>query len=95
MKAKSKVLPRVLYTSLTISSEPWIDVSMDSVLEISRSKNSIFMVVDMYSKIARFIPFHKIDATNLIDLFFREIVLLHSILGVLYLIGMLSSLATF
>lgn len=83
MKAKTKVLPWDLYTYLPVSSEPWVDVSMDFVLELYRSKSrrdSIFMVVDMFSKIARFIPCHKIDDdTNLVDLFFRERVLLHSI----------------
>ena len=68
-KAKSRTQPHGLYTPLPVPTKQWVDISMDFILGLPRSKqvrDSIFVVVDRFSKKTHFIPYHKTnDATNI------------------------------
>jgi len=81
--AKSHSLPQGLYTPLPIPTSPWVDVSMDFILglpQTQRNKNSIFVMVDRFSKMAHFIPCNKTnDATFMAELYFKEVMRSHRI----------------
>jgi hypothetical protein len=77
-KSKSRLKPHGLYMPLPIPSVPWEDISIDFILELPRTKrgrDSIFVIVDHFSKMAHIIPCHKSDNASYVT----EIIRLHGV----------------
>ena len=81
--AKSRLQPYGLYTPLPTHLHPCLDRSMDFVLGFPRTRrgrDSIFVVVDQFSKMGHFIPYSKCDdAPSVASLFVDNIVNLHGV----------------
>ena len=72
-----------MYTPISVPKKPQSDINMDFVLglpKIVKGYDSIFVVVDRFSKMAHFIPCKKtLDAKHVAKIFFKKVVKIHGL----------------
>ena len=88
-----------LYTPITVPEKTWTDINMDFILGLPKTMtgyDSIFVVVDRFSKMAHFIPCKKTsNAEHIRKLFFKEIVRMHGLPKALFQTETVSLLVIF
>lgn len=71
------------YKPLSVADRPWGHVSIDFMVALPRTqrrKDFIMVVLDIFSKMARFVACNKTDdAKYVANLYFREVVRLHGV----------------
>lgn len=82
-RGKGKTINARKYSPLPTPKCPWINISIDFVVGLPRclhGRDSIFVVVNRFTKIAHFIPCKvNYDVTMIANLFFKEIVCYHGL----------------
>lgn len=80
-KAKGTSSNASLYQPLLTPNRPWECISMDFVVGFPRTKqgfDSIYVIVDMFSKMAHFVPCKTThDACHISQFFFKEVIRIH------------------